>query len=155
LLEAINEVFFQELRRHRKFMTLLVGELDPVENLLKLQNAGQNYPIVLNGKTGQAELPDMPGFPMGVRKKVDTSARDFSIAPGDAIVFYTDGIPECEVAKEVFFGMQPFIEVTGRLNQRGATASDILDGFLAEFDRCRLPGPLLDDVTMIVLRRNN
>ncbi|NLI76028.1 MAG: SpoIIE family protein phosphatase [Candidatus Riflebacteria bacterium] len=153
-LEALNHVFFSELRTMRRFMTMLVGILDPAAHRLDLENSGQNFPVLVPGSGEGARMFDLAGFPLGVRKKLTTSVVTVTFQVGDTLFLFTDGIPEAPFGKEDQIGYERFMEVMERACREEAGAQAILDRVLAEIDGMRTPGPYPDDVTLIVLRRD-
>jgi serine phosphatase RsbU (regulator of sigma subunit) len=73
------------------------------------------------------------------------------LAPGDALVLYTDGIPEAQNRREEFFGEKRLVEIAqGNL---GRSAQDMQDALLAGVHRFKGDAPQHDDITLMVLVR--
>lgn len=155
ILESLNEVFFRELRSQRKFMTLLAAQFSPTDHTLRMENAGHNYPIFFSAATGQIEQLMMVGLPLGVRRKGNRDSLERVFAPGDAVVFYTDGFTECVMPDESQFGDDAFEKLVVSAMRPGRSAKEILEELLTELHRVRRPGPLNDDITLVILRRNS
>lgn len=153
-LEALNHVFFSELRAMRRFMTMLVGVFEPATHRLLLENAGQNFPVVVRNGAVVAEMLEMTGFPLGVRARLTTTRCMVELAAGDTLFFYTDGIPEVGVEGGDQLGYERMLAIMTQACQGGRPAATVLAEVLAAVERARRPGPFPDDVTLIVLRRD-
>jgi len=82
---------------------------------------------------------------------IHLSDQDLVLAPGDALVLYTDGITETFSPEGESFG-------TNRLNVRlksllGESARGIIEGIELTLDTFRAGRALDDDYTLLVIRR--
>ncbi len=154
LMSSLNEVFFQELRGQRKFMTMLTGRLDPAAHLLTVESAGHNYPLHHHAASKQTEFLPMTGFPLGARQNAKRDTIEVSLEPGDVFVMYTDGYTECMLPNGEQLGDETLRDIVDSLAGSGKDARGILDGLLMELSIRRAPGPMGDDVTLVVLRRD-
>ncbi|HEY9070769.1 MAG TPA: SpoIIE family protein phosphatase [Candidatus Ozemobacteraceae bacterium] len=154
LLTSLNEVFHRELRSQRKYMTMLMVRLDPATHRLTIESAGHNYPLLHAHAAGTTTYLEMTGFPLGVRKQSVRDTIERTLAPGDAFVMYTDGYTECMTRSGEQIGDEALRKIVDNLARTAPTARQLLDGLLLELDLRRAPGPLGDDVTLVVLRRN-
>jgi len=153
LLEALNHVFFTELKPMHRFMTMLVVLFETRKNYLTLRNAGQNFPIIIP-KGSQGKMLEIPGFPLGIRKKCNFEGTALPMNPGDVFVMYTDGLPEAPIQGDLMVGQERLSEIFTLCSRKSTDADEILTEILSAFDRIRKPGPYPDDVTLIVLRRD-
>jgi serine phosphatase RsbU (regulator of sigma subunit) len=153
-LEALNHVFHSELRTMRRFMTMLVAVFEPAAHRLHLENAGQNFPVLVRNGAVAAELLEMTGFPLGVRARLTTTRCTVDMAVGDTLFFYTDGIPEVGVEGDDQLGYERMLAIMTQACQGGRPAATVLADVLAAVERAKRPGPFPDDVTLIVLRRD-
>jgi len=154
LMTSLNDVFYQELRSQRKYMTMLMVRLDPGSHHLTIESSGHNYPLLHSFAAGKTEYLEMVGIPLGVRRKPSRDTIDIDLAPGDAFVMYTDGYTECLLPTGEQLGDEALRTFTHRLAREGKAARDLLDGLLIDLNIRRVQGPLADDVTLVVLRRN-
>jgi len=154
LMTSLNDVFFQELRGQRKFMTMLTARLVASAHLLTVESAGHNYPLHYRAASKQTEFLPMTGFPLGARQKTKRDTIEISLEPGDAFVMYTDGYTECLLPNGNQLGDDTLRDIVDSLAGSGKDARGILDGLLMELNIRRAPGPLGDDVTLVVLRRD-
>jgi NarL family two-component system response regulator LiaR len=134
------------------FVTVFYGILDPVTGALIYCNAGHNPPYLLRNQsrvTGQALRST--GIPLGIFEDVTWTQESVQLAPGDALVLYTDGIPEAQNRREEFFGEKRLVEIAqGNL---GRSAQDMQDALLAGVHRFKGDAPQHDDITLMVLVR--
>ncbi|WP_246249460.1 MULTISPECIES: PP2C family protein-serine/threonine phosphatase [Actinomadura] len=130
-----------------QFVTGVLAELDPAGRLTLL-NRGHPPPLLIrSGRAVQALDPPEPAPPLGLSGLVEEPAAPFSVgfAPGDRVLFYTDGVVEARNDRGVFY---PLAERADLLV--GADPETALDALQA--DLLRYAGkPLDDDAAMLML----
>jgi sigma-B regulation protein RsbU (phosphoserine phosphatase) len=72
------------------------------------------------------------------------------LAPGDAVLFATDGIVEAENSRGEEFGLERLIEVCAQ--NKNEPAASFLEHIFAVVDGFAHKGPQLDDMTAAVFR---
>jgi sigma-B regulation protein RsbU (phosphoserine phosphatase) len=77
----------------RRFTTAVLGEYNPVTRRLIYVNAGHNAPI-LRRMNGDLLQLDVGGLPLGIQSNVVYETADLELQPGDALIFFTDGVVE-------------------------------------------------------------
>src|SRR5580700_3931394 len=92
-----------------RFTTAVLGEYNPVSRRLVYVNAGHNAPI-LRHSNGALENLEVGGLPLGIRSDEKYETASLVLAPGDALIFFTDGVVEAfnEAGEE--FGNARWIE---------------------------------------------
>jgi serine phosphatase RsbU (regulator of sigma subunit) len=116
---TVGEIMIRANRRTKKdiirgmFVALLYAVLNKEDRTLSLCNAGQTQPIHLSARSGDATLISTEGdnFPLGIVDEPDYKETLVQLAPGDRVVFYTDGIVEAMDEKEEVFGFDRLVEV--------------------------------------------
>jgi sigma-B regulation protein RsbU (phosphoserine phosphatase) len=95
------------------FVALLFAVLNSASRKLTLCNAGQIQPIHFSANTGEARLVESKGdtFPLGIMADADYQETELQLAPGDRLLFYTDGIVEAMNDKEEIFGFERLLSV--------------------------------------------
>ncbi len=95
------------------FVALLFAVLNSANRKLTLCNAGQTQPIHYSIKTGEAKLVKTEGdtFPLGIMADVSYQETELQLAPGDRLLFYTDGIVEAMNNQEEIFGFKRLLSV--------------------------------------------
>ena len=76
-----------------KFITFFYALLDPATGILKYSNAGHNYPLLLRAN-GSVELLSGGGIVLGLFPTASYELRETSLAPGDMLALYSDGVTE-------------------------------------------------------------
>ncbi len=77
----------------RRFTTAVLGEYNPVTRRLTYVNAGHNAPILRRANGDLLQL-DVGGLPLGIESGVVYQTADLELQPGDALIFFTDGVVE-------------------------------------------------------------
>ncbi len=155
VLDKLNALFYRELKPRQKFMTLGCVLLKPETHELVFENAGHPYPLHFEARTGRAHEFQMPSLPLGARAKRRTGPLAGTLSPGDAIILYTDGFVECTSERGEVFGYPRFSELFARSMRESRTLDEVMEKLNRAFDSFRVPGPLQDDVTIVLLRRRS
>lgn len=147
ILNQINASFHAILKR-KKMMSAVVGFIDPTTGILRMTNAGQCYPILLRDRT--ASFIEMKGFPLGTTKMWKPASTTLQLQPGDAVVFYSDGLYESADGSGEPIGFDRLLTALPALfrNHPRATVEAIREwhGALSPLH------PPADDITILVLQ---
>ncbi|MBQ1780424.1 MAG: SpoIIE family protein phosphatase, partial [Bacteroidales bacterium] len=85
------------------FITLFLGVMDLDTGTVSYCNAGHNPPIIV--RSGRAEYLDTePSLILGVELSAEYTVKELTLASGDALFLYTDGLTEAENAEKEVFG---------------------------------------------------
>jgi hypothetical protein len=133
----------------RSFLTLFLGVLEPATGTLEFVAAGHPFPLV-RGRNGSIRELGQGGFPLGIRADIELRRESTVLAPGEALVLYTDGLPEAVDAVGDAFTFERLREITGE----GGGAAKILDRLVRAHRVHRGEEPLHDDWTLVVVRRD-
>ncbi len=148
LMAKLNWQVFRHSPSSR-FITLFLAWFDPSSGRLTYVNAGHLPPIVRR-IDGSLERLEEGGIALGFVEKVDYTAGETRLRPGDVFVCYSDGITEAENLAGV-----PFDEagIESVLKARPwAGCQDVGRALFAAVDAHRDDRKLLDDLTVLVLR---
>ena len=152
VLRDVNSVFVgEELpEEDDRYCSALFArlELDTCGAWLTLANAGHPFPI-LGRRSGKVELRTDPTLPVGLFTTINPIDDRVGLGPGDALVFYTDGITEARNATGELYGDDRLIDELRGL--AGSAADVIADAIIASARRFT-HGPLNDDVAVLVVR---
>jgi sigma-B regulation protein RsbU (phosphoserine phosphatase) len=133
------------------FVALLYAVVDAENRSLRLCSAGQTQPILLPAATSEPALVETVGdtFPLGILDEADYQETHLPMAPGDRIVFYTDGIVEAMNKKGEMYGFERLHDIveSSRADTAEALMADIVDS-VVEFAG---GAPQHDDLTIIVV----
>jgi serine phosphatase RsbU (regulator of sigma subunit) len=133
------------------FVTLFYGVLQPESGLLRYTCAGHNPPLLFQAGGGAPAELKTPGIALGVLEQATLGEDEVTIAPGDTLVCYTDGVTEAINGAEEPFGVARLVEVVA--THRDRSAAGLLDAINAALLAFTGDRPLFDDVTMVVVKR--
>ncbi|HEX8765829.1 MAG TPA: PP2C family protein-serine/threonine phosphatase [Candidatus Acidoferrum sp.] len=77
----------------RRFTTAVFCDYDPTARRLTYVNAGHNAPI-LRRANGAFETLEVGGLPLGIKVGAEYQTATLELRPGDALIFFTDGVVE-------------------------------------------------------------
>jgi len=136
------------------FVTLFYGILDPATGTLTYCNAGHNPPYLLSAQNeAPVQALRRTGMPLGVLEETSWEQGSVQIASGDALVLYTDGIPEAQNRQEEFFGEERLLGIVQ--SSLGRSAQDMQDALLAGVHRFMGDASQFDDITLMVVVRES
>ncbi|MFQ6102447.1 MAG: PP2C family protein-serine/threonine phosphatase [Anaerolineae bacterium] len=147
VLERVNELLCPDIPLNM-FVTCLYTLLDPASGRLQYANAGHNLPC-RRSKDGIDELR-ATGMPLGLMPGMTYEEKETTLAPGESILLYSDGLVEAHDPQREMFG---FPRLRGLLASHpgGAALIDFLLDKLAEFTGAEWEQE--DDVTFVTLER--
>ena len=148
IMRKVNSLLHESTDRD-KFVTAFYGVLDYRNHVLIFSNAGHNPPILLRAD-GAYEYLEEGGVAFGVLPDARYEERPVGIRPGDLLVLYTDGVTESESPAGEEFGTRRLEGVMRALAAR--TASEIVEGIIAEVTRWAGERGVSDDLTLIALK---
>jgi serine phosphatase RsbU (regulator of sigma subunit)/anti-sigma regulatory factor (Ser/Thr protein kinase) len=147
VLERANELLCPDIPE-KMFVTCLYLLLDPASGHLRYANAGHNLPSQRT-VDGVVELR-ATGMPLGLLPGMDYEEKEATLAPGDSILIYSDGLTEAHSPQGEMFGFPRLRELLMG-HPGGVGLIEFLRGQLSEFT-----GPSWeqeDDVTFVVVER--
>jgi sigma-B regulation protein RsbU (phosphoserine phosphatase) len=145
-----NQVICAE-STHGLFVTLVYALLDPQSGELVYVNAGHNPPLLYRQKERRLNSLHLTGIPLGIEADAPYQQRSVSLAPGDFLVLYTDGVTEAIDANQEEFGMERLEEVI--VAHQDEPASAILEAVEKAIDGFTGSSSLFDDITILIARR--
>jgi sigma-B regulation protein RsbU (phosphoserine phosphatase) len=133
----------------RRFTTAAVGEYAPLSRRLTYVNAGHNAPI-LRRANGALETLEVGGLPLGIRPDANYETASLELKPGDALIFFTDGVVEAfnETGEE--FGNHRWLDAIRNLPD--STAEQTLEFLMRRVDQFVGATRQSDDITCLVFR---
>ena len=132
-----------------RFTTAFLAEYDPVRRTLDYINAGHNNPI-LRRASGQIERLDVGGLPIGIQPDVKYESATVTLAPGDWLIIFTDGLVEAENARQEEYGEARLFSAIEA--GKSLEPAEMLKRLMAELDLFVGNTPQHDDVTCMLLK---
>jgi sigma-B regulation protein RsbU (phosphoserine phosphatase) len=131
------------------FVTLFYASLDPKTRRLTYAGAGHEAYII--DPTAPPRKLDSTAFPLGVHDAaIDTCEDPIALAPGQALVMFTDGCNEALAPAGGQFGIARVLEIVQA--HRSNSAAEMVKALHdAVRDFCQPVAPL-DDLTIVVLK---
>ena len=131
------------------FVTCLYAVLDPVSGRMVYANAGHNLPYVATAD-GVAELRAV-GMPLGAMPGMTYEENETYLAPGDAVLFHSDGLVEAHDPDGDMFGFPRLRKLVG--NSGGG--EQLIEECLAELNEfVGDDWKQEDDITLVTLQRD-
>ncbi|HEU4729489.1 MAG TPA: SpoIIE family protein phosphatase [Kofleriaceae bacterium] len=151
LLEIMNHAIFESAQR-RFVMTCFASIVDPARRTITYANAGHNFPYLFRPGDGRGEFGSLMirGNRLGDDRDSRYEAKTTELVPGDILIWYTDGIVECENAMGEEYGEKRFRASVRRA--AGLDAAEMRDAIVGEATAYFGATPRKDDITMIVGR---
>jgi serine phosphatase RsbU (regulator of sigma subunit) len=135
-----------------RFTTAFLAEYDPVNRTVDYINAGHNNPI-LRRANGQIERLDVGGLPFGIMPEAKYDFATLTLAPGDWLIIFTDGLVEAENAYHDEYGEARLLNSIEA--GKSAEPGEMLKRLMAEVDLFVGATPQHDDVTCLLLKAEN
>lgn len=167
ILERLNRVIYDAVQGGTT-MTYFVASLDTKTGLMTYANAGHNFPFIIpsqaddprikkvekkasltpSGPQIKPILISLKGNPLGVEREAVYQEKTLQLAPGDKIIFYTDGLIECLSPQGRKISRKDLIEQAVSLADYSAQdmKNVIIDKVFKFFNN----RTLIDDVTLVV-----
>jgi sigma-B regulation protein RsbU (phosphoserine phosphatase) len=132
------------------FTTVFYGILDTRNGELQFANGGHNRPYVVSANGQPRPLSTESGPIVGIMDGFSYDSYTASLAPGEALILYTDGVTEARDKNDTFFG-------ENRLEQQlsahcGESAQQLVACVHAAVQEFAIGEPQADDITVLALR---
>ncbi|MFL5626073.1 MAG: SpoIIE family protein phosphatase, partial [Ktedonobacteraceae bacterium] len=147
VLEQTNNLLCPDILP-KMFVTCLYAILDPVSGRLQYANAGHDLPYG-RSKNGVFELR-ATGMPLGLMPGMTYEEKETLLAPGETLLFYSDGLVEAHNTEREIFGFPHLKALLGAYTGN----VQLIDFLLSEL--ALFTGPdweQEDDVTLVTLQR--
>ena len=133
-----------------RYVRLLLAEIDARERKLRYVNSGHNPALLFRAKTETFTRMNSSCPPIGMFPEEICELSSTDLIPGDALVFYTDGLTEAESRSGEEFGMERLSAVVRRCSSLAAEEL-MVDIFRSAANFCGEVG-FHDDVTILVVK---
>ncbi len=133
-----------------KFVTAFVAFLDGRDGRLVYANAGHNPPVLLR-RDGSHEMLSTGGLILGILPGSVFESGEATLAPGDLVALYTDGVTEGADARGELWGEERLLAA---LRSRAAEpCADLVRAIVHEVRAYEGQSGPADDITLLVARR--
>src|SRR6266567_1698578 len=142
-----NELLYAEIPS-KMFVTCFYAILDPTSGLMRYANAGHDLPY-RRCKEGVSELR-ATGMPLGLMPGSLYEEHEVTIASGESLLFYTDGLVEAHNPRREMFGF-PRLKTLLEEHSDGTSLFNLLLSELKSFTGEAWEQE--DDITLLTLQR--
>ncbi len=147
MLEAVN-LSLAERPIDGQYVSMIYAIWDDQQRSLQIANSGLPRPI--HCRAGHSTLVNVIGLPIGLFPHAEYDAVTLQAEPGDAFIFFSDGILDATSSKGEMFGRTRLEKVTDQNWQLGAEA--LVDKLFNAASSHAAGVDAFDDQTIVVLK---
>ena len=155
ILADLNEIMLRQRRERddHKFCTVTYVRLETEGDTecgvrITVSHGGHPPPFLLKADGGIHKI-GQPGRAIGVFDNANLTEQDTRLAPGDALVLYTDGVPEARSLNGTFYGEERFMSLLRScVGLDAATIAGRIEDAVLNFQEYLAS----DDIAVLVLR---
>ncbi len=129
------------------FFTILYGVLDLRDKTFAYASAGHPGPVLL--RDGQAEMLEASGLPVGIGSEPEYALQRVSLASGDKLLLYTDGVVEALSSRDIPFGEERFLRALSKYQEQ--PIDSLLGAVVQSLENWSCHVNLRDDVSLVGL----
>jgi sigma-B regulation protein RsbU (phosphoserine phosphatase) len=147
LLRVLNQLVCDR-RVDGRYMTICFATWQKARRKLRLANAGQTQPLLW--KDGHVEQIDLSGFPIGIFDDATYDEWSVTLASGDILLFFSDGLTEAVNREGKFFGthrIKDLLAANAKLS-----SSELADRLLDAVQEFTEGGAITDDRALVVMK---
>jgi serine phosphatase RsbU (regulator of sigma subunit) len=135
----------------RLFLSAFYATLDTQTGRMVYSNGGHNWPIWLRSADGEVRSLAVRGMMLGIFENIELEEEEIEVAPGDVLIFYTDGVTEARSEDGQLFDeerLRAAVEVN-----REASAQEMLQAIVGAVEAFVGDAQPSDDLTLLVVKR--
>lgn len=155
ILQNLNHVMYADLENSNRFVTLFYAEYDTETGLLSYSNAAHNPPLLWQASTQTIQRLDTLGMLIGLDVDTHYENGQVQLAPGDILIYYTDGFTDAADGSGDRFDEERFTDAFKWACKHHESPQEILEhlfnqvqSFIGDNRRAE------DDMTLIVMKVN-
>ena len=134
------------------FITMFLAFVDLGTGEVRYASAGHNPPFHVTADGAASQVPRVRGIALGARQEMVYDEGSFTLAPGDVLFLYTDGVSEAMDAEDKMFTEPRIGDELGAAVVGGVSCESVVERLLAAV-RLHADGvEQFDDVTMLAFR---
>ncbi len=126
ILKRINDLVVRDTDA-TLFATMIYGVMDTVTSTFTYSNGGHCYPLHRK-RTGVIDVLKTGSMLVGAFEEATFASNTCLLAPGDIVVFYTDGITETNAGDDSVVNENILVGSEDVKGQQNATSSDVFYG---------------------------
>ena len=151
-LMRANRSIVRDIRSaSRLFLSAFYAILDPHSGRLAYANGGHNWPLWVRAATREVQPLRARGMLLGIFPDIELEEHEIEVAPGDLIVFYTDGVTEARNVDGDMFEEERLGSVAAANPE--ASAQQVVQSIVEAVQSFIGSAPQSDDLTLFVVKR--
>ena len=147
-MSKVNYLLWESIERNQ-FVTAFYGILDATNRTFAYSNAGHNPALVMDAD-GTARFEERGGVPLGMFRDTRYYEYFLTIAPGQLLVLYTDGLTEAMNLTEEEYGRDRLVEAVRQC--RDLSAREMIDYIHRDLIAWTAGRGAHDDVTFFIIK---
>ena len=149
ILEKVNNQLCEN-NDAEMFVTVWIGILEISTGKMVCANAGHEYPAIMR-RGGSFELfKDKHGFVLAGMEGSRYREYELTLAPGDRLFVYTDGVAEATDTGNNLYGTDRMLEALNRA--KNSSSRELLESVHADIDTFAGEADQFDDITMLSIQ---
>ena len=154
-LDLLNRAIY-DVSKGRIMMTFFLGCYDCTTHIFSYSNASHEAPFLIRKsdeplkKKHLIPLNEVNNPRLGQDRETVYSQTQIALAPGDRILFYTDGIPDIQDPQKNSWGEREFIKGIIEANKDYQPVDQSVRLLAENFQNYRQKAPLIDDITFFM-----
>ncbi|MCG8618154.1 MAG: SpoIIE family protein phosphatase [Desulfobacterales bacterium] len=132
------------------FVTLFIAILDLDTGKIAYSNGGHNPPILISRTDGCRYIKENSGPVVGIMDEIPYKPLSLTLAPGDALFLYTDGVTEAQNPAKEFYTDETLLEKISALADN--TCEDTVLSIKSDLKTFADVEPQFDDIAMLMVR---
>ncbi|KKC26579.1 PP2C family protein-serine/threonine phosphatase [Sphingomonas sp. SRS2] len=133
------------------FVTAFCGIIDLRDGSIEYSDAGHEAPFLLRADGRVSRLPKPEGMALGIFDDADFASATVRLAPGDALIMFTDGVSEATTANEELFAVERIEAALAGL-AKTPSAKGIATDLAERVNIFVGDAPQFDDIAILVVR---
>lgn len=155
IMSSLNDTISKN-NGHCMFCTMFIGVLDLKTGILQYCNGGHNAPVIRRLTAGggvDVNYMDVKrNLAVGIIEDFVFEGEVTTLAPGEAIFLYTDGVTEAENASHQLFGEEATLAaLADARNHQVRTAKGFVDHMYHSIEQYARGTEQSDDITMLIV----
>ncbi len=130
------------------YSTLFYSIFDEETHELTFSNAGHQKGILVRA-SGEIESMEAEGFPVGVFADYQWEEKKVTLAPGDRVIAYTDGVTEARNTSGQIYSLSHLLQKI--VEMKSSTLEEMRDCILNDVEKHSGPYFESDDVALVMM----
>lgn len=148
-LSTVNTMLIPESEL-TTFVTMFYGVLDIRNGNVRYCNGGHNLPYIIRKNGSVEEVENTSGLLLGKIEPIEYETKEFTLAPGEKLVMFTDGVTEATAADESMYEeprLEEFLE-----KHHDKDIQKLVRGLVVDVLKFMGKADQSDDITILSLR---